>query len=156
MKPKHSLSSVVIAVLVGGCGGGAASGPAPMPAEGPGPQLVVERFLQAANANDLPTMTTLFGTAAQRIDQLEPEAVAHRRMYVLASLLRHEDFRIEGQRVVPGRMDNATEVMVVIRQERREVSVPHLVVRRNTGGWIIEKIDVEKLTRGARTRGSRD
>lgn len=156
MKPKHSLTSVVIAVLVVGCGGGVGAAPSASPLEGPGPQLVVERFLQAANANDLPTMTTLFGTADKTIDELEPQAVAHRRMYVLASLLRHEDFRIEGQRVVPGRMDNATEVMVVLRKEDREISVPHMVVRRKSGGWIVERVDVEKLTASKRSSGSRD
>ena len=150
MKPKHS-PPFVLAVLVAACGGGAS--PAPQgPAGGPAPLLVVERFLQAANVNDLPTMTTLFGTADKTIDQLEPVSTAQQRMYVLASLLRHDDFVIQGQRVVPGRMNEATEVVVMLRQGSRQVVVPHLVVRRNAGGWIIEKIDVERLTSGARPR----
>lgn len=152
MKPKRTLPSVVIALLAAACGGGGAAAPGPAPA-GPAPQLVVERFLQAANVNDLPTMTTLFGTADKTIDKLEPLAVAQRRMYVLASLLRHDDFAIQGQRVVPGRMEDATEVLVMIRQGKKQTLVPHLVVRRNDGGWIIERIDVERLTSGARPHG---
>lgn len=150
MKPMRGLPTVLLA-LAAGCGGGQSAPPARVgTVEGPGPQLVVERFLQAANVNDLPTMVSLFGTAEKRIDQLESESMAQRRMYVLASLLRHDDFAIQGQRVVPGRMEGATEVLVLIRQGDKRVLVPHLVVRRNSGGWIIERIDVERLTATAR------
>lgn len=148
MNPTQTVSLVLAALLLAACGGGPSPGQ-PRDAVGlPGAQLVVERFLQAANANDLPTMTRLFGTARKPIDELEPETTAHRRMYVLASLLRHDDFAIQGQRVVPGRMDDATEVLVMIRRGQRQTMVPHLVVRRDGGGWIIERIDVERLTSG--------
>jgi hypothetical protein len=113
--------------------------------ESPGPALVVERFLRAANTNDLHTMTQLFGTARGTIDQLEPRERAERRMQVLASLLRHEDYTVAGQRAVPGRLHNATELLIELKTAERTVVVPHLVVRRG-GGWIIERIDVEALT----------
>jgi hypothetical protein len=113
--------------------------------ESPGPALVVERFLQAANVNDLHAMTQLFGTSRGTIDQLEPRERAERRMQVLASLLRHDDYVITGQRAVPGRLQDATELLVELRMSDRTVVVPHLVVRRG-GGWIIERIDVEALT----------
>jgi hypothetical protein len=118
----------------------------PVPAmDSPGPALVVERFLQAANSNDLHTMTQLFGTARGTIDQLEPRERAERRMQVLASLLRHDDYSIQGQRAVPGRLQNATDLLVQFTMGDRTVLVPHLVVRRGNG-WIIERIDVEALT----------
>lgn len=113
--------------------------------DSPGPALVVERFLQAANINDLHTMTQLFGTARGTIDQLEPRERAERRMQVLASLLRHEDYTIQGQRAVPGRLQSATELIIEFKMGERTVVVPHLVVRRGNG-WIVERIDVEALT----------
>jgi hypothetical protein len=113
--------------------------------ESPGPALAVERFLQAANVNDLHTMTQLFGTARGTIDQLEPRERAQRRMQVLASLLRHDDYTIQGQRAVPGRLQDATELLIELRMGDRTVIVPHLVVRRGSG-WIVERIDVEALT----------
>lgn len=117
--------------------------------ESPGPALVVERFLQAANVNDLYTMTQLFGTSRRTIDQIETRERAERRMQVLASLLRHEDYRVQGQRAVPGRLNDATELLVELRTAERTIVVPHLVVRRAGGGWIIERIDIEPIT----TRG---
>jgi hypothetical protein len=123
----------------------ACSGRAVPAMESPGPALVVERFLQAANVNDLHTMTQLFGTARGTIDQLEPRERAERRMQVLASLLRHEDYTIRGQRAVPGRLQNATELLVELKTAERTVVVPHLVVRRGSG-WIIERVDIEALT----------
>jgi hypothetical protein len=114
--------------------------------ESPGPALVVERFLQAANTNDLYTMTQLFGTARRTIDQIESRERAERRMQVLASLLRHEDYTVRGQRAVPGRLNDATELLVELTTPERTVVVPHLVVRRRDGGWIIERIDIEAIT----------
>lgn len=114
--------------------------------ESPGPALVLERFLHAANMNDLYTMTQLFGTASRTIDQIETRERAERRMQVLASLLRHEDYVVRGQRAVPGRLRDATELMVEMQLQDRTVMVPHLVVRRSGGGWIIERIDIEPIT----------
>lgn len=141
---RFTVAAAVLSLVAAACGG--PSRAAPPASEGPAPQLVVERFLQAANINDLQTMTSLFGTADKTIDQLEAPAMAQRRMYVLASLLRHDDFAIQGQRIVPGRMEDATEVLVRIRKGEKQVTVPHLVVRTRRGGWIIEKIEVERLT----------
>jgi hypothetical protein len=115
-------------------------------AQSPGPALLVERFLQAANANDLETMSQLFGTRDRTIVQLDGQTQAEERMYVLASLLRHDDWFIQGQRTVPGRMMDATELLVEIRRGENRAVTPILVVRRARGGWIIERIDVEPLT----------
>lgn len=115
--------------------------------QSPGPALTVERFLRAANANELVEMTQLFGTHNKNIVGLEGETRAERRMYVLASLLRHDDWSIMGQEQVPGRMRDATNLLVQITRQDESVTIPFLVVRRDRGGWIIEKIDVEPLTK---------
>jgi hypothetical protein len=138
---KRNFALLLPLVVLAACG----SSPQVPAMQSPGPALVVERFLQAANSNDLYTMTQLFGTARGTIDQLEPRERAERRMQVLASLLRHEDYSIQGQRAVPGRLNNATELLIEFKMGDRTVVVPHLVVRRGSG-WIIERIDVEALT----------
>jgi hypothetical protein len=144
MTKTATLLATTLVLAVAGCGGGGGGLPA---AQDPGPSLVVERFLQAANANDLETMTALFGTRDQTIVELDSKQKAERRMYVLATLLRHDDYTIRGQRAVPGRIRDATELLVELQQGEDRVMVPHLVVRRDNGGWIIERIDVEPLTR---------
>jgi hypothetical protein len=140
---KRALGSVAVA-LATAC---SSSSPQVAPASSPGPLLAVERFLQAANANDLQTMTQLFGTADKTIVELEGRSTAEQRMYVLASLLRHDDFTVQGQRAVPGRLQDATELQVELTKGEDRVVVPHLVVRKKGGGWIIERVDVEALTR---------
>jgi hypothetical protein len=136
--------AVVLALTA--CGGGR-SGDAPA-GRSPGPTLVVERYLQAANANDLETMMELFGTADQTIEQLDGRAMAERRMYVLASLLRHDDFSFRSQQSLPGRSSQAALVQVSLVKGSETVVVPFTVVRRRNGGWIIEQVDVEPLTAG--------
>lgn len=143
MKRIGPMLAMAFAVGTGACAGS----PAPDPAmESPGPALTVERFLRAANANDLETMSQLFGSRNQNIVELEGRTMAERRMHVLATLLRHDDFQILSQEAVPGRLRQATELQIELRRDDQSVVVPHLVVRRDGGGWIIEKIDVEKLT----------
>ncbi len=115
--------------------------------QSPGPSLTLEQFLRAANANELVAMTQLFGTHDKTIVDLEGETRAEQRMYVLASLLRHDDWSIMGQEQVPGRMMDATNLLVQITRGGESVTIPFLVVRRDNGGWIIEKIDVEPLTK---------
>ncbi len=142
---RRRLMWVALVAMAAACGGGARAEPA---LDSPGPALVVERFLQAANANDLETMTQLFGSSTRTIDQLDGRTKAQRRMHVLATLLRHDDYRILSQSAVPGRLREATELQVQLRQGDRDVVVPHLVVRRKSGGWIIERIEIERLTQG--------
>ena len=147
MKPFRQTTALAVTFLAAAC----SSGGGGVPAVGsPGPALVVERFLQAANANDLATMTQLFGTRDRTIDELDGRQKAEQRMYVLATLLRHDDYRILGQEAVPGRLRNATELQVRLRQGNREVVVPYVVVRKENGGWIIERIDIEQLTQTER------
>ncbi|MFP4622785.1 MAG: hypothetical protein ACLFRX_01270 [Gemmatimonadota bacterium] len=140
---------VLLLVWLAACGG--AREPASVRGQdvpgSPGPGLAVERFLQAANTNDLVTMMQLFGTAERTIDQLDGRSQAERRMYVLASLQRHDDYSILGQRPVPGRLNEAVEVQVRLHRRDDSVVVPYTVVRRESGGWIIEKVDVEPLTK---------
>lgn len=145
MKITGRMAVLTLAVLgTAACGGGGAE---PAPAMGsPGPALVVERFLQAVNAGDLETMTELFGTPDRTIVQLDGRSKAEQRMHVLASMMRHDDYQILGQRAVPGRLREATELQVQLLIGERSVNVPHLVVRKKSGGWIVERVDLEQLT----------
>ena len=115
------------------------------PMAGVAPMLSVERFLQAANARDLEAMMRLFGTHEGPIrgDRRELEL----RMSAIAEVLRHDDYRVTGQRDEPGRMHPTTRVAVTLTRGQRVVpEVPFLVVRTRDGQWLVEEIDLEKIT----------
>src|SRR3990172_649691 len=67
------------------------------------PAMVVERFLRAANTNDLDTMGRLFGTRAGPVAERDSRKELDDRMFVLASVLRHTDYQILNEQIVPGR-----------------------------------------------------
>ena len=114
-------------------------------ARGVAPALAVERFLQAANRQDLATMGRLFGTVDGPIQDRDPRAEVEQRMFAFAMLLKHDDYRIEGERIVPGRPE-ATQLMVRMRFGQRQVPVAYTVVRAKSGAWLVEAFDLEAIT----------
>lgn len=143
-KPQYSLTFLMLTLVLSACGGKGTSELSPM--EGPGPQLVVERFLAAANANDWQVMGQLFGMPDQTIAERDGPRRSERHMQLLASLLRHDDYAIRGRQQVPGRRD-ATKVIVEFVRGPAALAVPFMVVRRDDGGWIIQEIqNIDALT----------
>lgn len=114
--------------------------------DGVAPALVVERFLNALNANDLETMGRLFGTQDGSIIKRDGRALVEQRMFALATLLRHDHYAIEGESIVPGRMGEAVRLRVRLDIGNRSHSVPVVVVKTKDGSWLVEEIDVEKVT----------
>ena len=139
--------AVIGVVALGACARQVAS-PARPSSEMAGmlPVLSVERFLQAANARDFQAMRELFGTHAGPIagERREMEV----RMAAIAEVLRHEDYKITGDQREPGREFPTTRVTVTITKGGRQISdVPFLVVQTDKGGWLVEQVDLEKITR---------
>lgn len=118
---------------------------------GVGPALVLERFLRAANANDVETMSQLFGTRDGSILRRDDRADVEARMFVLASLLRHTDYQIEGAEIVPGRLREATRLLVRMQFGERQVVVPFTMVRFGEDGWLVEQVGIERITGGTLT-----
>lgn len=111
------------------------------------PSASVERFLRAANAEDLHTMAQLFGTSDGSVLLRDRQAEVEERMLALASLLRHDDVSLADERQVPGRSGEAVEVLVDLRlADEEEVRVPFTLVRAREGGWLVERIDIEVIT----------
>lgn len=111
--------------------------------------LAVERFLRAANANDLRTMASLFGTVDGPITRIDSEEDVERRMFALASILKHQDFQLRGERIVPGRLGGAVELLVAMTtMASQTVVVPFTVVKARGDQWLVEQIDVQPLIGG--------
>jgi hypothetical protein len=123
--------------------------PALRPAlSGVAPVLAVEKFLTAVNTNDLDTMARLFGTRDGSILRRDPRAEVETRMYALATILRHKNYAVEGEGIVPGRLGEAVELTIRLSIEEREISVPFIVVQTRRDGWLIEQIGIERITAG--------
>jgi hypothetical protein len=111
------------------------------------PVLSVERFLQAANAKDFVAMEQLFGTHDGPIsgDRQELEL----RMAAIAEVLKHEDYKIQGDSREPGREFPTTRVIVSLTKQGKQIAdIPFLVVQTSKGGWLVEQVDLEKVMKG--------
>ena len=136
------------------------------PAAAVGPQLSVERFLQAANTRDLDSMGRLFGTLSGPVSETGStfgcffkkigswfggsscvsSQEVELRMDAIAAILGHEDYRIGGQQVVAGRTSPTTQVMVDLTVRGEEVEgVPFVVVQTSEGRWLVEFVDLQRV-----------
>jgi hypothetical protein len=108
--------------------------------------LVVEQFLRAANANDIDTMSRLFGTKQGPVARLWTKQQVEDQLYLLANVLKHENYGILRSEVVPGRRDEATSLIVQMTVRGRQVEVPYTLVWSDDRTWLIENIDLTKVT----------
>ena len=118
----------------------------PPPDTSVAPALALEQFLRAANASDLDSMARLFGTKDGPWAQHVTDTEADRRMLTFASVLRHDDYLILGDAMVPGRRGEATQLNVRLTRDGRSVDVPFVLTWAGGLGWMIEQFDIEKLT----------
>jgi hypothetical protein len=129
------------------------SSPAPASSGGPvelAPSLSVEGFLQAVNVDDWAAMSRLFGTKEGPYS----ETVGDRReielrMNAIALILKHEDFEITSQRRVPGRENPSVRLGVNLTIDGGLIpDVSFIVVQSDAGSWLVEEIDLVKVTSG--------
>src|SRR5688572_4404806 len=120
--------------------------PQGQPASGVAPAMVLERFLAAANSKDLTTMGNLFGTLDGPVTGIDAKDNVEKRMFALATVLRHDDYKIEGEEIVPGRQSEALQLNVQITRGKEVVSVPFFMVRAKNDTWLGEDFKIQKLT----------
>jgi hypothetical protein len=125
-----------------------------LPVTSVGPALVVEQFLRAANsaaANDtsgVSAMGRLWGTKDGLATEQMPLQEMQQRMLLTASILRHDDSKIVGEQLVPGRISEAKQLNVELTQGPRKVVVPFFMVLSKGDRWLVERIDLEVITKG--------
>jgi hypothetical protein len=142
----RSAGLLLAAALVSAC-----AGSAPRTAQEPSfaPALTVERFLRAANQGDLDTMSSLFGTRDGSVTGQWSRKEVDERMLIFATVLRHQDYSITGEQIVPGRREEATQLNVrLVTQNGNVAEVPFTLVRtRRDSSWLVENFDLAALTR---------
>ena len=124
-----------------------------LPVTSVGPALVVEQFLRAANSaarNDtsgVAAMGRLWGTKDGLATDQMPAQEVQQRMLLTASILRHEDSKIVGEQLVPGRINEAKQLNVELTQGPRKVIVPFFMVLSKGDRWLVERVDLEAITK---------
>ena len=110
--------------------------------------LMVERFLQAANARDLETMSRLFGTHDGPIGDRRSREEVELRMNVIAQILQHDDYEIISERSVPGAEFPSRRVGVdlVLPGGTTVRDVGFTLVLESDDRWLINVIEVIKIT----------
>lgn len=113
------------------------------------PAMTVERFMRAANQSDLDTMASLFGTRDGPVTRQWSRREVDERMVMFAAVLRHQDYTITGEQIVPGRRDEATQLNVrVVTANGNTAEVPFvLVLNRRDSSWLVESFALDALTR---------
>jgi hypothetical protein len=109
------------------------------------PALIVEQFMRAVNSNDIDAMLRLWGTRDGPVPARQRPSF-ERRMVAVASILRHQDYEFEGDQIVPGRRDEAVQIMVRVTTTRQTAVVPFTMVQGRGGNWLVEQIGIDRLT----------
>jgi hypothetical protein len=137
---------LLLVLTAAACASGARS--ATQSTSGLAPSMVIERFLRAVNSNDLDTMASLFGDQAGPWSTTVSKKDADDRLYTIATILRHTDYKLQAEQIVPGRREEAIRLPVeLVIKDKRHV-LPITLVRYGNG-WLIENIPLEVVT-GAR------
>ncbi len=150
-------------------GGGCATRVPASPAGGDaGPRRAAERFLDAANRQDLDALARAFGTEegpiaeaggglgcglrrlASWLAMANPcpsKQEVELRMHAISAVLRHDDYEVFSEERVPGRARPVTRVSVAVRRGERIYRDVGLLVIRTSSGWLVESVELEKITR---------
>jgi hypothetical protein len=134
-----------------------------------GPQLSVERFLQAANTRDLVGMSRIFGTESGPIgdtgnafgcfwkklgsifggDSCRSWSDVELTLDAIAEILTQDDYQIVSEQRVPGRTSEATRIGVDMTlpgaQKADDIG---FVVVMSKDRWFIQCIELDKVMSG--------
>ncbi len=131
------------------------------------PEVVVARFLDAANRRDHAAMAARFGTPAGPIAEgggvvgcafrrvgswigLGARCLAKQdlelRMDLMAAILAHQSYRVGIATMVAGRKRPAVQIDVaLVTVAQRRVAVPFVLLQDDRGRWLVQEVGLERL-----------
>jgi len=90
-------------------------------------------------------MTRLFGTHDGPVEGNQQELEV--RMATIAQILRHEDYEIVSEEPAAGREHPTNRIGVtLVKGGQRVRDVPFMVVRTESGSWLVQEIGLERIT----------
>lgn len=67
-------------------------------------------------------------------------------MHAIAAVLRHDGYTVTSAEQVPGRERPVTRISVELRRGERIHRDVGLLVVRTSSGWLVESVELEKIT----------
>lgn len=114
------------------------------------PEVTLSRFMSAVQANDLVSMSQLWGTkdgpAARKMERAE----LTQRLTVMQIMLQHEQYEITADVSAAGLDDRTRAYQLRLRRLGCQVDVPFQLVRVGEG-WLVSVIDLTQAGNPART-----
>lgn len=114
------------------------------------PEVTLSRFMTAVQANDLVSMSQLWGTkdgpAARRMDRAE----LNQRLTVMQIMLKHERYELTADVSMAGLDDKTRAYKLRLMRMGCQVDVPFQLVRVGEG-WLVSVIDLTQAGNPART-----
>jgi hypothetical protein len=141
--------TLVLLAFVAACGGGGGGNVPAGPVGAAAPSASVERFLRLVQAKNYREMGLVFGTREGSIYRVDPVPTVEKRMFAIASILDHQGFTLMSEEPIPGRIGEAVRMTVQLASGNRRRQVPFVVVRHGSG-WLVEQVDLERITRPSR------
>ncbi len=136
----------VLAVLAVTACGSKASWSIMLPVD---PEVTLSRFMSAVQANDLVSMSQLWGTkdgpAAQRMERAE----LNQRLTVMQIMLKHERYEITADVSAVGLDDETRAYQLRLTRLGCQVDVPFQLIRVGEG-WLVSIIDLTQAGNPAR------
>ncbi len=113
------------------------------------PEVTLRRFMTAVQANDLVSMSQLWGTkngpAARRMERAE----LNQRLTVMRIMLKHERYEITTDVTVAGLDDRTRAYQLRLMRMGCEIDVPFQLLRVGAG-WLVSVIDLTQAGNPAR------
>lgn len=114
------------------------------------PEVTLSRFMSAVQANDLVSMSQLWGTkdgpAARKMERAE----LNQRLTVMQIMLQHERYEITADVLTAGLDDKTRAYHLRLMRLGCQVDVPFQLVRVGEG-WLVSVIDLTQAGNPART-----
>ena len=114
------------------------------------PEVTLSRFMSAVQANDLASMSRLWGTedgpAAGKMERAE----LNQRLTVMQIMLRHERYEITADVLTAGLDDKTRAYHIRLMRLGCQVDVPFELVRVGEG-WLVSVIDLTQAGNPVRT-----
>jgi hypothetical protein len=67
-------------------------------------------------------------------------------MFAIATVLHHDDYEIAREQQVPGRTNEAVQLLVRVKAGEKTNTVPFTLVRYKDSAWLIEQIGIDVIT----------